>query len=84
MSPQPTQPDAPCVDTNPTTAAEHAADETLDRLARARQYADTPDDETAELGWRELLDLAEQLQRDAQAVIDAFHAPAPTSAQAPR
>ena len=85
MSPQPTQPDAPCVDTNATAAAERAADETLDRIAIARQDADTPDDQCAELGWREVLALAEQLRHDAQAVLDALlEATAPGNTQAPR
>lgn len=35
-------------------AAERAADETLDRLTRAREDADTPDDAVAEQAWRQV------------------------------
>ena len=42
MLPQPMHRDAKRVDQNPTARAELAADETLDRIIRAREDADTP------------------------------------------
>ena len=68
MNPQPTQHGAPGVDLNPTAAAERAADETLARLTRAREDADTPDDAVAEQAWRQMSRLASRLSNEARAL----------------
>jgi hypothetical protein len=56
------------VDPNPTAAAELAADDTLDRLTRAREDADTPDDAVAEQAWRQLSRLASRLNVQARTI----------------
>jgi len=68
MNPQTTQHGAPGVDPNPTAAAERAADETLARLTRAREDADTPDDAVAEQAWRQMSRLASRLSNEARAL----------------
>ena len=50
---------------NPTGEQERAADETLDRLARARADADTLDDAAAADAWRQVARLASRLHRQA-------------------
>ena len=66
MNPQTMQRGAPGADPNPTAAAERAADETLDRLTRAREDADTPDDAVAEQAWRQVSRLASRLSTEAR------------------
>ncbi len=68
MNPQTTQRGATGADPNPTAAAELAADETLRRLTRAREEADTPDDAVAEQAWRQLSRLASRLGAQARAI----------------
>ncbi len=68
MTPQTMQRGANSVDLNPTAAAELAADETLDRLTRAREDADTPDDAVAEQAWRQVSRLASRLNGQARAI----------------
>ena len=68
MTPQTMQRGAPGADLNPTAAAERAADETLDRLTRAREDADTPDDAVAEQAWRQVSRLASRLSTEARAL----------------
>ncbi len=68
MNPQTMQRGAPGADPNPTAAAERAADETLDRLTRAREDADTPDDAVAEQAWRQVSRLASRLSTEARAL----------------
>ncbi len=68
MNPQTTQRGATSADPNPTAAAELAADETLTRLTRAREDADTPDDAAAEQAWRQLSRLASRLGAQARAI----------------
>lgn len=55
-------------DANETAAAEAAADETLARLLRARVDADTPDDDAAAAGWRNVARLSTRLHREAAAL----------------
>ena len=68
MTPQTMQRGAPGADPNPTAAAERAADETLDRLTRAREDADTPDDAVVEQAWRQVSRLASRLSTEARAL----------------
>ena len=68
MNPQTTTGRASGADPNPTAAAERAADETLDRLTRAREDADTPDDAVAEQAWRQVSRLASRLSTEARAL----------------
>jgi hypothetical protein len=68
MNAQTMQRGAPGADPNPTAAAERAADETLDRLTRAREDADTPDDAVAEQAWRQVSRLASRLSTEARAL----------------
>jgi len=68
MNPQTTQRHGAGVDQNPTAAAERAADETLGRLTRAREDADTPDDAVAEQAWRQLARQASRLHTQARAI----------------
>jgi hypothetical protein len=68
MTPQTMQRGAASVDPNPTAAAELAADETLARLMRAREDADTPDDPVAEQAWRQVSRLASRLNVEARAI----------------
>lgn len=68
MTPQTMQRGAASVDPNPTAAAELAADETLARLIRAREDADTPDDAVAEQAWRQVSRLASRLNVQAGAI----------------
>jgi hypothetical protein len=72
MTPQTMQRGAHSVDPNPTAAAELAADETLDRLTRAREDADTPDDAVAEQAWRQMSRLASRLNMQARAIARAL------------
>lgn len=66
MTPQTMQRGAAGADPNPTAAAERAADETFDRLTRAREDADTPDDAVAEQAWRQVSRLASRLSSEAR------------------
>ena len=68
MTPQTMQRRAAGVDPNPTAAAELAADQTLDRITRAREDADTPDDAVAAHAWRRLSRLAGCLSSQARAI----------------
>ena len=68
MTPQTMQRGAASVDPNPTVAAELAADETLARLIRAREDADTPDDAVAEQAWRQVSRLASRLNVEGRAI----------------
>ena len=68
MSPQTMQRGATSVDPHPTAAAERDADETLDRLTRARADADTLDDAVAEQAWRQVSRLASRLNSEARAI----------------
>jgi len=72
MLPQPTQRDAERVNQNPTARAERAADETLDRIIRAREDADTPDDAAAEQAWRLIARLGSRLHQQAHAIVVAL------------
>jgi hypothetical protein len=68
MNPQTMQRGATSVDPNPTAAAELAADDTLARLTRAREDADTPDDAVAEQAWRQVSRLASRLNVQARTI----------------
>lgn len=73
MQPQRTQHDAFSVpEPNPTAQAERAADETLRRLAQARQDADSPDNAVAEQGWRQVARLSSRLHDQAHAIVVAL------------
>lgn len=54
---------------HPTARDEREADETLDRITRAREDADTVDDAAAEHAWRQISRLASRLQREAHAIV---------------
>jgi len=73
MQPQRTQRDASSVvECNPTADAERAADETIRRLAQARQDADSPDNAVAEQGWREVARLSSRLRDQAHGIVVAL------------
>jgi len=74
MTPQTMQRGAPGAEPNPTAAAERAADETLGRLTRARDDADTPDDAAAEQAWRQVSRLASRLNDQARAIARTLEA----------
>jgi hypothetical protein len=58
--------------TNPTARAERDADETFERLLRAREDADTPDDAVAEHAWRQVSRLASRLSGQGRAIAIAL------------
>jgi hypothetical protein len=58
--------------TNPTAAPERDADNTFDRLTRAREDADTPDDATAAAAWRQVARLSSRLHTEAAALARAL------------
>jgi len=57
---------------NPTADAERAADETIRRLAQARQDADSPDNAVAEEGWRQVAHLLARLHGQAHGIVVAL------------
>jgi len=69
MQTQRTQPRAAGDELHPTARDEHAADETLDRITRTRQDADTVDDAAAEQAWRQIARLAARLQHEAHTIV---------------
>jgi len=73
MQPQRTQHDALSVaESNPTADAERTADETIRRLAQARQDADSPDNAIAEQGWRQVARLSSRLHDQADGIVVAL------------
>ena len=58
--------------TNPTSRAERDADETLERLLRVREDADTPDDAVAEQAWRQVSRLASRLSAQGRGIAIAL------------
>lgn len=69
MPTQRTQHDTTRVDPHATAAAERAADETLDRLTRAREDADTLEDDVAEQAWRQIERLSARLKAEAHTIV---------------
>lgn len=72
MQPQRTRDALSVVEPNPTADAERAADETIRRLERARQDADSPDNAVAEQGWRQVARQAARLQHQARGIVVAL------------